>query len=73
MFKNVTLSAKTELIQRAQEKAKFEHSTLNAQFCHWLERYVYQAQRVENYTALMVALSYAQAGDCFNRDELNER
>ncbi len=73
MFKNITLSAEENLIRRAREKAQQEHTTLNAKFRKWLNRYVKRDQASSDYAALMKKLSYAQAGRSFSRDELNER
>lgn len=38
-MKNITLSADADLIEQARERARREHTTLNAQFRLWLEEY----------------------------------
>ena len=73
MLKNITLSADPKLIQKAREKAQRDHTTLNAQFRRWLERYVSTNMQASAYDNLMHAMSYANAGRHFTRDELNER
>ena len=73
MLKNITLSAEEELIRRAREKAKREHSTLNANFRRWLRQYVNRNNKPDDVRALMESLKYARPGRKFSRDELNER
>lgn len=73
MLQNITLSAKKALIEKARRRAKIKNTTLNAEFRRWLEQYVETPQTVEDLTALMDRLSYAQTGKSFTRDELNER
>lgn len=73
MKKNVTLSADEELIRKAREKAQKEHTTLNAEFRKWLQRFVSTDKRLINFEALMESLSYANSGRSFSRDEMNER
>ncbi len=73
MVKNITLSADEELIRKAREKARREHSTLNANFRRWLRQYVNKNNRPEGFKSLMKSLDYARAGRGFSRDELNER
>ena len=73
MLKNITLSADKQLIQLAREKAAKENSTLNAQFRAWLERYVSTDRKLINYESLMEQMAYAQPGNKFSRDEMNER
>jgi hypothetical protein len=72
MKKNVTLSADEELIRKAREKAQKEHTTLNAEFRKWLQRFVSTDKRSINFEALMDSLSYANSGRSFSRDEMNE-
>ncbi len=73
MPKNVTLSADEALIKKARAKALREHTTLNAEFRQWLERYVTQDRVLVNYEELMAELSYAKPGRKLSRDEMNER
>jgi len=72
-MKNVTLSADAALIERAREKAARDHTSLNAAFRQWLERYVGQTRAGADYERLMDDLAYAGAGRSFTRDERNER
>lgn len=73
MLKNITLSADSNLIRKAREKAQRDHTTLNAQFRQWLERYVAANLKASAYDNLMDSMNYANAGKHFSRDELNER
>ncbi len=73
MLKNITLSAETNLIVKARKKAQREHTTLNAQFRQWLNRYVSRDLKASDYENLMDSLSYANPGQQFTRDEMNER
>ena len=73
MLKNITLSAEEELIRRAREKAKREHSTLNANFRRWLRQYINKNNKPDDFRALMKSLNYARTDRKFSREELNER
>lgn len=73
MLKNITLSAEEELLQKAKKKAQRERTTLNATFRQWLKQYVASDSSETDYETLMNALSYAQVGGKFTREELNER
>lgn len=73
MLKNITLSADEKLIRKARKKANQEHTTLNAQFRQWLERYTTIGANSNDYENLMEQLSYAKAARLYTRDEMNER
>ena len=73
MLKNVTFSADEELIRRARQRARQQHTTLNAEFRRWLEKYAYGVRRAEDFDALMEALTHVQAGRKFSREEMNAR
>lgn len=73
MKKNITLVADEDLLQRAREKARQENQSLNLLFQHWLNQYVQEDRTQDTYEQLMERLSYAEAGQKFTRDELNER
>lgn len=73
MLTNVTFSAEKALIERARRRAEAQHSTLNAEFRRWLAQYSEYPQSADELAALMETFSYAQAGQAFTRDELNER
>jgi hypothetical protein len=73
MTRNVTLNADEQLIERARDRARREHTTLNDAFRDWLARYAGAGDRSADYDGLMKRLSYARPGRRFTRDELNER
>lgn len=73
MLKNITLSADEELIRRAREKSRREHSTLNANFRRWLRQYVNKNNKHSDFRSLMESLNYARTGRKLSREELNER
>lgn len=73
MLQNVTLSAEKALIEQARRRAEAKNTTLNAEFRRWLEQYVEAPKTSADLEALMERLSYAQPGQTFTRDELNER
>jgi len=73
MLKNITLSAEDHLIRKARKKSKSDHTTLNAQFRQWLEKYTSLESNSNNFEILMEKLNYAQPNQYFNRDEMNER
>ena len=56
-MKNVTFSADEQLIERAREKAKRDHKTLNTAFREWLERYAGSADRARDFDQVMDRLS----------------
>lgn len=73
MLKNITLSADEKLIQKAREKAKQEHTTLNSQFRQWLENYTSISKNSNDFSNLMEQLNYAKPIKHYSRDEMNER
>lgn len=75
MVKQLTLSVEAALLEKAEEKARREHSSLDQELNRWLARYVAAEERTthQRYHELMARLSYAQAPGKFSRDELNER
>jgi len=73
MLKNITLSADEELIRQAREKAKRQHTTLNATFRRWLRQYVSGNSRTSDFYSFMESLDYVKPGRKFSREELNER
>jgi len=73
MLKNITLSADEKLIRKAREKARREHTTLNATFRQWLRQYVNRSTKTIDYFHLMNKMEYASPGRKFSRDDLNER
>jgi hypothetical protein len=74
-MKNITLSADEKLIEAARERARAEHTTLNAEFRRWLADYSQQQQRAEEAMAVVKELrKYVRTGSRkFTRDEMNER
>ena len=73
MMKNITFSANETLIEKAREKARLENTSLNKRFREWLELYVRKENQEEEFQAIMNRLDYAEPGQTFTRDELNER
>ena len=73
-MKNITLSAKEDLIEAARERARSEHTTLNAAFRAWLEDYTNQEQRLARYDAVVDVLrGKVRVGKKLTRDEMNAR
>jgi len=73
LVKNITLSADPDLIEKARQVAKSEHTTLNAAFREWLESYARRKGDVEAFRAVMERLKHIDAGGPYTRDEMNER
>ncbi len=73
MLKNITLSADEQLLQLAKNKAKKSKSTLNVQFREWLQGSVNTEIQMFDYDALIIEMSYVNAGKKFSREEMNER
>jgi len=71
--KNITLSADEHLIEQARNKARAQHTTLNAAFREWLLQFTAKQGSAEEYKALMQQLRHVKAGRHFSRDEMNER
>jgi predicted transcriptional regulator len=72
-MKNITFSAKEELIERAREVASHRKSTLNSLFRDWLADLVRQQDREAKLRELDARLGYANSGGKFTRGEMNER
>ena len=73
-MRNITFSVDEQLLLRAKEKARKEHRSLNELFRSWLEGWLEQEKRSEEYENIMDELSkVCEAGGHFSRDELNER
>ena len=73
VVKNVTLTAEDQLIEKARTLARSRHTTLNAEFRLWLERYTTPAGDARRLDALMRRLKHVSSGRRFTRDEMNER
>jgi hypothetical protein len=73
MLKNITLSAEESLIERARQLAESRHTTLNAEFRHWLIQFVDAPQSKKDLSDFLAKFDYVQAGKNFTRDEMNER
>ncbi len=71
--KKITFSADEHLIEQARNKARAQHTTLNAAFREWLLRFAARPGDGTEHDALMKRLSYVKAGRHFSRDEMNER
>lgn len=72
-MRNITLSADENLIEQARLVARSQHTTLNAAFREWLERFTAQAGSTEEFDALMSRLRHVRADRHFTRDQMNER
>ena len=72
-MKNITLSADAELIRKVREKARREHTTLNANFRRWLRQYLSRSSKTADFQSFMSSLDYVRPGRSFSRDEMNER
>lgn len=74
-MKNVTFSADGRLIDAARERARSEHTTLNAEFRVWLESYARRDERSEAAMRVIADLQgrVSTGGRRFTRDEMNER
>ncbi len=79
MLRNITLSAEESQIAAARERAREEHTTLNALFREWLEHYATwhedkeRKRRAREFDALMERLKYVKIGRKFTREEMNAR
>lgn len=73
-MKNVTLSADEHLIEAARERARSEHTTLNAAFRTWLADYSNQDQRMAEFDAVVDEVcGTLRVGRKLSRDEMNAR
>jgi hypothetical protein len=72
-MKNITLSADEQLIEQARNKARSQHTTLNAAFREWLVQYTAQPGSAKAFDELMQQLRHIKAPRHFSRDEMNER
>ena len=74
-MKNITLSADEHLIEAARERARSEHTTLNAEFRCWLNDYARRKHQADEAMALIERLrkKVRTGGRKFTRDEMNER
>lgn len=76
-MKNVTFSAKEELIEQARHVAAEQHSTLNEMFREWLENVAKRRSQNEDvaskFDALWQQTGYLHVGKKLSREEMNER
>lgn len=73
-MKNITLSADEKLIEAARERAKAEHTTLNAEFRRWLEHYARRQEKMQRYDEVIKDLQgKLRVGRKLTREEMNER
>lgn len=74
-MKKITLSADEKVIEAARQRARSEHTTLNAEFRRWLEHYAMRQDKARAYESLMQELRprVRTGGRQFTRDETNER
>lgn len=68
MIKNITLSADSQLIEKARKKATEEKTTLNKRFQAWLEMYTTSKEELANsYDQLMLELKEVKIAKGFTR------
>jgi hypothetical protein len=72
-MRNVILKADEALIKRAQLAVRARHTTLNAAFREWLERYVAQTGSGVAVDATMRLLRHVRSSGPYARDEMNQR
>ena len=72
-LKNITLSADEDLIRKVREKARREHTTLNANFRRWMRQYLNKSSKTTDFQAFMSSMDYVHPGRRFSREEMNER
>jgi len=74
-MRNVTLSAKEEVIERARAVARGQHTTLNQMFRDWLEMVNHGAKRSRGYLVLMqrIGEKVSVGSRKFTREEMNGR
>ena len=72
-MKNITLSADENLIELARRAATEWHTTLNAAFREWLEKYVGREKWLRDFNDLMERTKYVKVDRKYTREELNER
>jgi hypothetical protein len=70
---DIIISAEEELVQKAQQKATAEHTTLDELIRTWLEQYVARSSLAHQYESLMSRLTHIRTDRHFSREELNER
>lgn len=67
------MSADGPLIEKAREKARKEHTTLNERFRQWLKQYTQSGNSSEAYLKFMDKNKQIKSNRKFSREELNER
>jgi len=72
-MKNITLSAREDLIERAREVARQRRSTLNQMFRDWLAELAQQQELEQRLRELDLRTAYARPGRKFSREEMHER
>ena len=73
-MKYITLSADEKLIEKARNRARQEHTTLNQRFREWLEDYTRNklSDREKELNELFEQMKFPIGGP-FTRNEMNER
>lgn len=74
-MKNITVSGDEKFIQAARERARAEHTTLNAEFRRWLKHYArHQEQMQQRYDAVIDSLrGKLRVGRKLTREKMNHR
>jgi len=73
-MKNITFRIDEHLLEKAREKARKEHTSLNDLFKSWLEDWTGQEMYRLHYDDLMGELhKVCESGGPFSREDMNER
>lgn len=73
-MKPITLSADEQLIEAARERARREHTTLNAAFRGWLSEYASHTLLLMEFDAAVASVcGKLKVGRKLSRDEINTR
>lgn len=72
MQQNIMFIVDAQIIEKASQRARAENTTLNVLFQVWLEQSIAQPAAPVGYDALMAQFGHADAGQHFNRDDMNE-
>lgn len=75
-MKNITFSAREEIIEQARKIAAQKHITLNEMFREWLDDINHQAKDEDissKLETLWKRTNYLRVGKKLSRDEMNER
>lgn len=73
-MQNITLSADEQTIEAAKRVAADEHTTLNEQFCLWLESYAKKKYKLQQFDETLQLLDgKLKVGKKLTREQMNAR